>query len=145
MRDVRNKQSGFTLLELMIVVAIIGLIAAVAIPTALNSRKNANEAAAIGGLRNMSYAQEQYRQRAGSYGTVNLLSSQGFLDDSFVAGNRLGYDYTDNLAPTAAVWAMEAQPSSPGATGDRFFFVDSSGVIRFEDGAAAGNVSSPVE
>ncbi len=141
----KKSQSGFTLIELMIVVAIIAIIAAIAIPALVNSRKSANEAAAIGALRNMSYSQEQYRTRLGSYATLAELEAAAYLDDSFTAGVRQGYSYADALAPTTAAWAVRTAPTVPGTTGDRFSYVSNSGVIRFAEGVAADDSSAPVE
>ena len=66
MKSMRREQ-GFTLIELMIVVAIIAIIAAIAIPSLLNARKAGNEASAISSLRTLSTVNEQYRTRFQEY------------------------------------------------------------------------------
>ena len=63
----KKAQQGFTLIELMIVVAIIAVIAAIAIPSLLGAKKSANEASAISSLRTVCTVCEQFRNRNGTY------------------------------------------------------------------------------
>jgi len=128
---------GFTLIELMIVIAIIAIIAAIAIPNLIEARKGSNEAAAIGALRTISTAQSLYREgdRDGNgvldYATsLAELNRRNLIDPVLGGGTKQGYLYTivgaDNF-----VWSSTASPVTPGKSGDRYFFVDESGVIRF--------------
>ncbi len=135
---VRNtaRSRGFTLLEMMLVVAVIAIIAAIAIPTLTSSRKHANESSAISSLRTFTTAQVQYRTRFGSYAVPVDLSNGGYVDNSFADSQKSGYFFTASGAPSDVTWDVTAQPVSPGVTGNRWFRVDESGVIRFKEGAA---------
>ena len=131
----RNK--GFTLIELMIVVAIIAVIAAIAIPSLLGAKKSANEASAISSLRTVCTVCEQFRNRNGAYpATLVALGNAGLIDNQLATGTKSGYSFTDP-AGGAATWAVVASPSTPGTTGDRWFRIDETGVLE-ESAAAAG-------
>ena len=102
---------GFSLLELLIVVAIILIIATIAIPSLLRSRQAANESAAVANLRTINTAEVTYLSSAGgNYGSIPELITAGLLDSRFT-GPVSGYsftvtasssDYTANAAPTSA-------------------------------------------
>ena len=137
----RKNNKGFTLIELMIVVAIIAIIAAIAIPNLLRSRIAANEAAAIGALRTLSSAQENYRNNGGTnlYGTLAQLSgaTPPYIDSALGGGTSRGYTIAIVGTPDGDSWSATAVPSTVGTTGNRGFFIDESGVIRYTtDGSA---------
>ena len=138
----RNK--GFTLIELMIVVAIIAIIAAVAIPSLLGAKKTANEATAIANLRTISTCCEQYRNVNGEYPLAigDLRGTTDYIDESLADGNKSGYDYV--LAGAVSTYTCTAEPDSD-SSGDRYFFLDESGVIRSNVDAAADATSDPIE
>ncbi len=138
----RNK--GFTLIELMVVIAIIAIVAAIAIPSLWGARKSANESSAIASLRTISTMNNMYRTRFQSYANaLTDLNSQGFIDSVLGSGNKSGYTFSYSMASDA--WQCNADPTSPGFSGDRHFYVDNSGVIRTDPSSSATSASSPVD
>ena len=139
-----KRAQGFTLIELMIVVAIIAIIAAIAIPSLLNARKAGNEASAISSLRTLTTVNEQYRTRFQDYSSsLANLSVTGYIDSVLGAGTKSGYAFTYGGA--ADTWTGSAVPTTATTTGDRGFFVNESGVIRFEATGAATATSNPLD
>ena len=139
-----KREQGFTLIELMIVVAIIAIIAAIAIPSLLNARKAGNEASAISSLRTLTTVNEQYRTRFQSYSTsLANLSAATYIDSVLGSGTKSGYTFT--FAGGTNTWTVSGVPTTSGTTGDRGFFADQSGVIRFAASGAANSASSPID
>lgn len=139
-----KKEEGFSLVELLIVVAIIGIIAAVALPSLLKARRASLEASAISCLRAYTSAQASFFATEGRYliyGTEAELAN-GYLEPDFVTtGVRNDYQFTFALENDSKTFTGNADPSEVGS---RHYFVNESGVIRVNDSAPAGPADRPI-
>lgn len=125
--------------------AVIVILASMALPNMMSSRKSANEASAIASLRQISSAQETYRGRHGGVGYAPLsdLGGSDLLDTLLTGGHKSGYAFSEPVEPTAQGFTILATPD-PHA-GDRHFRLDESGVIRAAYGEPATAASPPIQ
>jgi type IV pilus assembly protein PilA len=163
-----KKQKGFSLIELLIVVAIILIIAAIAIPNLLRSRMAANEASAVGSMRSINTAEVTYNstfpdtgyaatllalggaQGACGAGVQGTTAAACLIDYVLASGAKSGYNFTAVgtavNSPTLNTFASTAKPQGVGSTGQRGFGSDQSGVIRYTlDGTAPGAAASALQ
>ncbi len=151
-----RSERGFTLVEIMVVVAVIALLAAIAIPNVLRGRTSANESAAIGNMRALVSSLEMYRSVNNAYPAngatdwrdqmygVNCLAATVPIPDlgppsfcnTMAGGNTAatglvqGYMYTYTGVAGGATYTIQGTPFLVNNTGTRSFFVDYTGLIR---------------
>ncbi|MDP3732711.1 MAG: prepilin-type N-terminal cleavage/methylation domain-containing protein [Candidatus Omnitrophota bacterium] len=122
---------GFTLVEIMIVVAIIALLAAIAIPNLLRSRITANESAAQATLRTLSTALETYAAANNGVYTADEADLTGatppYLNKSYCGVTESGYTYTCTLATDS--YSIAGQPQNCTTSGTKSFTMSTGGVL----------------
>jgi type IV pilus assembly protein PilA len=137
----------------LIVVAIILIIAAIAIPNLLRSKMAANEASAVGSLRTINTSSVAFSTTYGNYPTLltdlgpstSPTSSAADLIDSVLStGTKSGYTFVYAAVAPYQQYTLNAGPATPGVTGQRYFYTDQSGVIRADTSAAATSASTPI-
>ena len=151
-----KKQKGFSLIELLIVVAIILIIAAIAIPNLIKSKMAANESSAVGSLRTITTANIAYSTACPSVGFsaslaelqagASCAAAANEIDNTLSTGTKSGYsfhNYTATGTP-ATQFSLNADPLTT-SSGTRHFFVDESGVIRANSTAAAANTDNALQ
>ena len=157
----KKNTKGFSLIELLIVVAIILIIAAIAIPNLLRSRIAANQASAVGSLRTLNTAEITYSStyNVGFTSTLGYLSpdstgnaptstAAGLIDSVLALGTKSGYSFAYSPGPTDSsarinTYSFTAVPLT-SSTGTNYYYTDQSGVIRQNSTTTASSLDSPI-
>ena len=126
-----RQRKGFTLVEIMIVVAIIALLSAIAIPNLLRARLSANEAAAAAALKTVASAQIQWRASNTTY-AAGLAALSGavppYIDSTLGLGAKQGYTFTltvDPLTAGTSFYVLAAHAAAQGVS----YYIDEAGVL----------------
>jgi len=141
----RGRARGFSLIELLVVVAIILIIAAIAIPNLIKAKASANEAATVSSIHAINTAEITYQSANPTIGFSALLSDLGpaggaYLDAVLAGGQKSGYQYTytQGTGTTPSVqYTLTADPLSRGVTGSRSFYSDQTNVTRYNQTTTA--------
>jgi len=156
----RHSKAGFSLIELLVVVAVILIIAAIAIPNYIQAKMRGNEASAAQSLRTISTAELVYSTTYGMDYSTTLLqlsgsgvnpdpNNAGLIDQVLASSIKQGYIFTYTPLTTdsqgnTATFSINADPLTSGTTGQRHFYTDQTNVIRSNIAAPAGPSDLPL-
>lgn len=161
--SVRSRPQGFSLIELLVVVAIILIIAAIAIPNLLKARMAANETTAVASIHAINTAEIAYSSMFMNVGFSATLDDLGpgsggscpgtqtascFIDAALASHVKSGYSFSylqDASITPAAHYTVNADPLNRSSTGQRSFYSDETNVIRYEQTVAATSSSSALQ
>ena len=138
-----KNERGFSLIELLIVVVILGVVMAIAIPGLRRAKQNAHMGSAIQSLRTLTTAQFLYERKNKVYGTLAQLAPEGTIDNALGLGSKSEYSFVMTLNATATKFSCTATPQEDPGRMDHFF-TDETSVIRFVSGAPADANSTPI-
>jgi type IV pilus assembly protein PilA len=157
----RCRKRGFSVIELLVVLGVILIIAALAIPRLLRARMSMNEASAVQSLRSISSAEVIYSviygigfsdslAKLSGNGVVINPNNAGLIDQVLASGIKSGYVFTFTVLSTDSsgrviTYSVTADPIAPGSSGRRYFYEDQTSVIRVNNSVPAGPSDNPID
>jgi len=152
MMNLQRRRRGFSLIELLIVIAIILIIITIALPKFSSAQKYAKEVAALGAIRTIHTMEVQYMSQYGKYATALTElgpptsgapspSAADLIDGTLAAGEKGGYKFT--LSANSGGYIINAAPTAYGVTGTRTFYSDQSMIVRQNFGQEPATANSP--
>lgn len=139
----RSFSKNFTLVEIMIVIAVIMILALLSIPQMLRANITANEVTVMSNLRNMYTAlQMYYVDNVRAYPT-QLSDLSNYISPQLAAGSKSGYNFS-YVRVNEDMFYVNADPRTPGRTGNRYFWLDETNIVRYVEGGQASATDPPV-
>lgn len=140
---------GFTLMEVLVAVGLIALLASVALPSFLRARSTTSEVVAVASCQTIGKACQFFYSHStphtypdGLPGLANAVPS--YIDPALGSGQKVGYRFDYRLTD-AERFELRAEPVEPGNTGNRWYYLDQTGVLRVRMGGPAGPADLPLE
>jgi type II secretory pathway pseudopilin PulG len=150
-KSLRGFCTGFTLVEIMIVVAIVMTLATLVVSSVLRARHNANELAAVAAIKTVITACQNFYANtlphtypSGLSDLIAPVSNPPYIDSVLASGTKQGYHFTYALID-AESFTLNADPNVPGKTGTRYFFADESGTIKANSSGQASTADPSAE
>lgn len=142
MRKLSNP--GFTLVEIMIVMAVIIVLAFMVVPNMLRANVTSNEVSAIANLRSLNTALLMYYTANNKNYPIQLSDMSGYISPALASGEKSGYlfNYTRDSADE---FHINANPRTPGRTGTRYFYMDEANIIKYNETGEAGESDPSAE
>ena len=152
MMNLQRRRRGFSLIELLIVIAIILIIITIALPKFSSAQRYAKETSALGAIRTIHTMQVQYYSQYGKYATALTElgppasgaegpAAAGLIDSTLASGEKGGYKFT--LSANSGGYIINAAPVAFGVSGSRTFYSDQSMVVRQNFGQEPATANSP--
>lgn len=138
----KNTRSGFTLMEIMIVVGIVTVLLTLAVPNFIRSRVIGNETAALANCRAINNGCQLYHVNQETYPEslselIEPASNPPYIDAVLASGRKQGYEFVYEFVDSGH-FALNANPTSAGFLKGRYFYMDESGVVRANSDGPAG-------
>jgi type IV pilus assembly protein PilA len=152
MMNLQRRRRGFSLIELLIVIAIILIIITIALPKFSSAQRYAKETSALGAIRTIHTMQVQYYSQYGKYATsltelgppasgAEGPAAANLIDSTLAGGEKGGYKFT--LSANSGGYVINAVPVAFGVSGSRTFYSDQSMVVRQNFGQEPATANSP--